>query len=301
MTPKWAPGLLQDLNLSELSVQPESLTRIFLREYPFEIAFASADTLKRHFPTVRALIANLIWQALYYHQMGVKKGYGKAHHAFWYKPLHATLERADLIDHRLTKEATETLFQIILARMVDEDRLFDFRQLGFSDEHVRQREIGAKYPQVILLIEKNTVAEGGIEVARHFGISWVVSGGVSRLVAVEFFCAALRRIYQGPVIVLVLGDFDPGGWLNGRIFLEHLARYGTPLTSGPHYLVRPELYTQEELDLFSRPLSSKDGRVEEWLAESGGINGQPRGIHADWLQPPERLHPSIEAILSQNV
>ena len=181
--------------------------------------------------------------------------------------------------------------------MVDHDRLFDFRHIGFTDKYAAEREIGAQHPQIILLIEKECLAEAGIEMARQLGLSWIVSGGVSRLVSVEFFCAALRQHYTGPVTVLVFGDFDPGGWLNGRVFPEHLARYQTTCNSGPHYLVRPELFTPEELHLFSRPLSQSDGRIDEWMTESGGIHGQPRGIHADWLQPPDRLLPAIQAHL----
>lgn len=49
--------------------------------------------------------------------------------------------------------------------------------------------------------------------------------------------------------------------------------------------------------LHARPLSPSNDRVDEWLAETGGIHGQPRGIHSDWLQPPERLLPLIAARL----
>ena len=96
---------------------------------------------------------------------------------------------------------------------------------------------------------------------------------------------------------MVLGDFDPGGWLTGHTFVVHLARYGVLCPRSPVFLVRPEVFTEEELRLFSRPLSAKDGRVEEWLAASGGIAGEARGIHADWLHPAERVLWALEASL----
>ena len=54
-------------------------------------------------------------------------------------------------------------------------------------------------------------------------------------------------------------------------------------------MVVPPVFTQEELDLFSRPLTAEDGRVDDFVAETGGIGGKQRGIHADWLRPVERL------------
>jgi len=181
--------------------------------------------------------------------------------------------------------------------MVYHDRLFDYGDLGFDDEFAHHREIGTRRPDIILVIEKDCVSGAGIEAARQLGLSWITTGGISRHVAVEFFCRSLHRVYQGPVIVIDFGDFDPGGWVAGHSFVNHLARYGTPSPAGPYYLTRPELYTEEELELFSRPLDSDDDRVADWLLKSGGIDGKPRGIHCDWLQPPERVVQALQAIL----
>ena len=298
VTTKWVPSVRSFLGLDDYTPQPEALTRWFLREYPFEIARASAELLKTHFSSARRLIANILWQALEFNRQGIDKGYGYTHHGFFYKPLHATLERAGLINERFTKQAAEELFQRILARMIEDDRLFDYRAFGFHDEHAHHREIGSLRPHIVLIIEKDCLTDAGIAAARHSGISWIVTGGVARLIGVEFFCAALHPVYQGPLTVINYGDFDPGGWLNGRVFVKHLQRYDTPCPEGPQYLVRPELFTQEEIDLFSRPLSHKDGRVDDWVAESGGINGQPRGIHADWLHPPERVQQALQSLIS---
>ena len=296
VAPRWVLAVQSGLGLHHYKPQPECLTRYFLREYPYEIVRASAEVLKREFPTARRLIANVIWQTLERIRQGLG-GYGKSYSGYFYQPLFALLERAGWINEKFDKAAAQELFQRILGRMVGDDQLLNYHDLGFQDEFTHLREFGNRDPHVILAIEKESLSEAGIQAARHCGLSWIVTGGVSRLVAVEFFLAALGHVYQGEVTVINLGDFDPGGWLNGRSFVKHLARYGTRCASGPHYLNRPELYTQEELDLFSRPLSSKDGQVEAWLAESGGIHGQPRGIHADWLQPPERVQQALQNLL----
>ncbi len=298
VAPARVEGLRHFLQLDRYQPQPESLTRLFLREYPFEIARAPAPVLQAHFPSPRHLIAALLWQTLERIRTGLGP-YGDDHPGYFYKPLYATLERAGFLTQQFSKSAAQELFQRVLSRMVRDDRLFDYRDLGFVDHFAHQREIGSIRPDILLVIERDCLTQAGIAAARQCGISWVVTAGIARVITVEFFCAALHQVYRGPVLVVDYGDFDPGGWLNGRVFVQHLDRYDTPCPKGPHYLVRPELYTQEEIDLFSRPLSSKDGRVEEWLAESGGIAGQARGIHADWLHPAERVHQALQNLLRQ--
>lgn len=296
VAPNWVLSVRVFLGLDQYQPQPESLTRYFLRDVPFEIAWAAANLLKLHFPTAGHLIANILWQTVERIRQGLPP-YGTSHHGYFYKPLHATLERAEFINDQLTKVAAERLYERILARMIRDDRLFNYHDLGFEDIFAQQREISASRPHIVLVIEKDSLSDSGIAAARHCGISWIITGGVARIVSVEFFCAALRQVYQGLIEVIDYGDFDPGGWLNGRTFVNHLSRYDTPCPKGPQFLIRPELFSEEELELFSRPLSSKDGRVDDWLSESGGIAGQPRGIHADWLQPPQRVQQALEALL----
>lgn len=292
----WRPRIWKFLGISSLQLMPEALTRNFLREYPFEIAWAPAEVLRQHFSSAAALIANLIWQALLYHRCGLTKGYGVSHRGFWYNPLDATLERAGFVEYRLSKEAVERCYHRLLAQMVDEDRLFTYQELGFSDVYATDREIGSR-PDVLLMIEKKDLAAQGIQVARQHGLSWMITGGVSRLVAAEFYSAALRQVYAGDVRLLVYGDFDPGGRLAGRSLVEHLRRFGVNSTHGPEFLIVPSVFHQQELELFSRPLTAEDGQVEDFLAETGGIDGKPRGIHADWLRPVERLAELVAAAL----
>lgn len=297
VTAAWTGKVLASLGLTSLQLLPESLTRVFLREFPFEIASAPKDVLQRHFRSAADLIANLIWQTLEYRRTGSSIKYGETHRGFWYRPLLATLERAGLIAHKSHKTGAELLYNDLLTRMVGDDRLFCYRDLGFSDALHRDREMGTRLPGVILLIEKEDLAEAGIAAARHFGLTWMVTGGISRLVSAEFFVYALQAVFTGAVRVLVFGDFDPGGRLAGHSYVHHLIRFGQSCPAGPEFLITPEVFTSEELRLFSRPLPASDGRVEEFMAETGGIGGQARGIHADWLQPPERLLEVVKARL----
>lgn len=66
-----------------------------------------------------------------------------------------------------------------------------------------------------------------------------------------------------------------------------MERYHTVCPDGPHFLTRPQLFTQEELELFSRPLNPANERIDDWLVEAGGIHGQP----------PERVFRALHDIL----
>jgi len=290
--PKWAGQVLEALGVLAFVPMPAALRRIWVRDFPFELCWAPAAVLRRYFPDVASLLANLIWQQLSYHRLGLNKGYGKCHRGFWYNPVEATVERLGL-----GSDGAEALLYRILGRWVDDDALFCYRDLGFDDAHGHLREIGSRLPGVVLVIEKTEVAQGGIAAARHFGISWVVTGGISKIVAAEFFAYALREVHAGDVRAFIFGDFDPGGRVNGRAVVAHLARFGVGCPKGAEFLIDASVFTEEELELFSRPLSAKNERVDGWLEETGGIHGQARGIHADWLQPPSRLIPLIEARL----
>jgi hypothetical protein len=297
LTRQREPHLLRQLGLSDgRNLQPymPALFRIFLREYPYELARAPAHVLSSQFSNPRHLIAQILWQAVSYRRHGIEAGYADTHRGFWYNPVRATLVRSGLWD-----ENCERLYAEILGKMIGTDRLFTYQDLGFQDVYAQFREIGSRYPDVILFIEKDSLAEIGKQVARTLGLSWLISGGISHLGSSEFFCAALRPLYQGPVRVLVYGDFDPGGRVAGLAFANHLERYQVACPASPQFLVVPQLFSAEELELFARPLSAKNERVDEWLAQTGGINGQPLGIHADWLRPAERVLNAVKALLER--
>ena len=57
----------------------------------------------------------------------------------------------------------------------------------------------------------------------------------------------------------------------------------------------------EEQNLYSRAIPANTptavGRIARWLREGGGVQGQARGIHANWLQPFERVQARLAELL----
>jgi len=138
VTPQWVGPVRAFLGLDQYQPQPECLTRYFVREFPFEIVRAAGDLLRLHFSSPRTLIANLLWQTLERIRQGLPP-YGTTHHGYFYNPLHATLERAGFINEQFTKDAAEELYGRILARMIRDDGLFCYRDLGFKDAFASER------------------------------------------------------------------------------------------------------------------------------------------------------------------
>ena len=266
-----------------------------LREYPVELATASAAYLKAHFREARILVANLIWQGLFYALQGTDKEYGRDHQGYFYMPVSSPLSRIGFmrLNDPLGKAKAEELFQRILAEMVGDHRLFTFAQLGFEDTGEARREIGSVHPRIVLVVEKKDLTKRARILARRYGISLLVTGGVPKLVEVEFFLRALGG--SGPLILLAYVDWDPGGYWVATTMVNHCLRYGVACAAPPQFLVRPEHFSAEELELYSRGLDAEDSRVINWVKATDGIAGQARGVYAEWLRPFAR----VEAVMDQ--
>lgn len=69
-------------------------------------------------------------------------------------------------------------------------------------------------------------------------------------------------------------------------------------------MVTPQCFSEVELEELSLPISAKTpqvrGKLKAWMAETQGINGQPRGIAADLLRPLERLLARIRELLQSD-
>ena len=76
---------------------------------------------------------------------------------------------------------------------------------------------------------------------------------------------------------------------------DHCLRYGVACAAPPQFLVRPEHFSAEELELYSRGLDTQDSRVINWVKATDGIAGQARGVYAEWLRPFAR----VEAVMDE--
>lgn len=250
-----------------------------LRDWPYTLAIASRKQLARDFVSGRQLIAHVVWQR--FRQACTRP---TSYRRLWYDEIAHVLVRAGFPDDG----GYETLQQL-MRTFVGEDRFWTFRGYGFKDPEPAMRRIGAQRPEVVLVAEKESLAERAFALAAEFGISCIVLSGQPSLLATEFFAWAIGL---PEVILLAYTDYDPGGWIVARSFAAQLARYDIRLQRPVEFLVRAELFTPEERELLAIPLStgspSWEEKARDWMAECGGVDGKPLAIHADHL-PVERL------------
>ena len=291
-------------NPDRLGDAPCLLTERNLREYPTELDVTSGPQLRKWFQTPRQALSNIIYQTVRYRQQGkVLDGYGTEHSGYLYKPVFSVMVRAGFwkseaalrMDLKLRAE-----FESVVNDLIGRDRLFTYQDLGFLDDPAR-RHIGDRRPEIVLVFEKTGFRGYAEELSRRYGVSYILTGGLPKLLESEFLAAALARVVRGPVRIIAFTDFDPGGWVVAEALAEQLLRYGAQIIAPGAYLVRAEGFTREELELFAFdcPMGNASAKTLalNWTKRSGGIDGKPRGMHANHFKPLERVATELEKYL----
>jgi len=278
-----------------------------LRDYPVELKVAAGDWLRSEFGNSRRLIANILWQVVLWRRQGRSEvqEYGREHRGFFYDPLRTPLHRAGFetalrhlpdfgLDEAdlLSFDPGYRIFQEVAGTLIGEDRLFTYQELGFEDPRPDLRSLGSRRPDRLLLAEKQSLARYTRQMGEELGISTLIMGGIPSLLSTEYFVQHLKGAGVEQIEVAAYGDFDPGGWIAAKSFVDQCERYALKVRS-LEYLVVPECFTQEELALHSMPIPVTspqiEGKIKAWLAESGGIEGRAESIGADHLKPLDRL------------
>ncbi len=298
--------LLQRLGLTGFDGLPFALPALQkhgLRDFPCELASASAQQLRGWFQHPRRLIANLAWQTVRLGQRGQRPEYGREHRGYWYVPVVPALYRAGFIKRPLRayedRDELVVLYRQVLADLVGDAGLFTYFELGFDDPG--GRVLGDRRPEIVVLVEKVSLRPYAEKLQQQFGVSFLVMGGMSKLQEVEFLVRDLRDRGVGPIRIVAFVDFDPSGWQVASSFRGHLQRYGQQVVGGIDYLVVPQCFSAEEIELYALPCPAPNAAArtqrDRWLAESGGIGGRPLGIYANQLKPYERVAGRLAELL----
>ncbi len=286
-------------NPDHLLPHTPALWRDGLRDYPAEIAEASAEQLKAWFPTARRLIANLIFQVLRYRQLGIQREYEDTHRGFWYEPVASTLYRAGfVVDIRDPSDPLRQLYERILEQLVGDDRLFTYRQFGFRD--LGQRHIGDRRPEVLLMVEKESLSHFLPEIHQRFGISTIITGGAPRLIYTEYLADELRALGK-PILLLAFVDYDPAGWANADGLERQLRQAGVPLVGPVQFVLRAQDFTPRELEMKARPCPTQTPHLKtltrKWVERTGGIGGKALAMYCNVFKPVQRVLDRLEEML----
>lgn len=92
--------------------------------------------------------------------------------------------------------------------------------------------------------------------------------------------------------VVAYVDYDVGGWILGQAAADQLGDRGLRIT-GFDYLLRENCFTPEEKRLHSHPCAmggpSAKTKARQWVERGGGLDGEPRGIFASYVEPYARV------------
>jgi len=298
-------------NLVHLEPRCEALYGNYqLREWPFPLVEAPAEFLRTTFASARQLIAHLIYQRLRYIQAGDSREWSDSYRGFWYEWLKGCLHRAGFLDDvelewqppeepepvlRRGAGQAEMLYDLtfrIFSYFVLDYELFTFREFGFRAPHPEFRIIGTTRPEILLVCEKSEFAEWGTRLAQEFGFSLRLLSGQPSALMSEFMAADLKARVTGPIRILAYVDYDVGGWILARALAKQLERHGIEVEEVV-FFIDNNAFSAEEKRLHAHPLPAGSPadrtKSKAWFAETKGVDGRPRGLHADHIQPYERL------------
>lgn len=274
-----------------------ALRRLGIRRWPVRLSEASGAFLVSEFGLdPERLVANLLAQTVESRRRGEAISDGRTHRGYYYTPVRPALQRSgcmllELYPKKprvpLEAQAAYSLMCTVCTHVVGEARLFTYRDLGFRALHPEYRLVGARHPEVLLFVEKETLLDRARTVCRERGVSGFISGGLPPLIGAEDLAGRLLAGGIDEVLIASLCDFDPVGYDLPQIHADHLARYGVGCRDILR-LVTPDRFSAEERRRLAVPIRTGGppnwrARVRGWLERTGGVEGRALALHADHL------------------
>ena len=291
--------------------------RIRAKEYPyvdgnlrtawyryFEPLYVGKDLLEsdvgEDIDAVKLLMPEVLQDLLKVEEPGIRRGMRDLQELFsggGRKGLSGAVRRAY---ERVDKAARERYITNTMTGAFDAfvlKGIFQFkRDFGFVDPRESFRIIGQSRPRVIFFTEKEGLWWLCTYMAKKHKITAVASQGEPSLLAMEYLVEKLKRLRVKSVEVGAFTDYDPWGFLIAENFAEKLGEgvfFGkenvalTRLNGSQADLAK--LFTKAELERGKRDLTMysqyKQTQVRDWMNKTGGINGEPFGIHVDLAKP----------------
>ena len=279
------------------------LETLGIRPFEQDIRSMTGPELVRHFGAARGgrlvttrLLRNLIYQVWGRIRRGEEPVIKGNVRSLWYRFVKPTVLRVPELDRNC--QAPDSATSRVLAELVEEHRLFDYEDFGFTDAAWRNRAVGLLRPHVLMFAEKTAHVRLLARVQRQVGASFVALGGAPGACTSEYTAKELMAAMPGGpeagVALVGLVDYDPAGAIIARAFADQLRSFGLQVASLTCPL-RPALYSAAELAAARLP--QKDGaRCRTWLAVGGGPPGAAWGLSVESL--PERR---LEALMRDTV
>jgi len=290
-------GLASLDRIAEGNPVHDAMRALGLRDWPAPLMDLSRDQIRSWVADdEKTLTANVVWETYRLRLRGQNPDYGRDQRGFYYLPVIPILNHAGFLSASPAwlgyDDPHFKLLERVLAELVGERALLEYRDLGFDEPTLETRRLGSHHPEVLLVLEKHSVEREAMEVARRFGVSVVVLGGQPTWILTEALARMLRPAVPGCVRIIAYVDFDPWGWVIIDSIVRQLARYDvTAEVAG--YLVRPSRFTRREIASLAQAIPAPDAatrtKIRDWLRRSGGVHGKGMRLYADFLRDVPRL------------
>jgi len=235
-------------------------------------------------------------------------GYNRSLRGFWYATVKPALDKLGLLTEKdqteegLTKwDGKLSLYMADLVR----DGLLTYLDLKIIDTSRQRGTPGpgyatvsheafsyqtniAPHPNIILCTEKDTAYNIIADMARLLGCSCISGKGQNALGAMEDL---LRGIGPdaGDIYILSMTDYDPSGYYIANTF-EKQARdllralgFKLPGVEIERIGIFPDQLTAQEIE--ANKYTPKPANRAKWFKQTGGIDGEPKGLELDALTP----------------
>lgn len=154
----------------------------------------------------RRLAKNIIWQTWRWIMKGIREPFDGNIRSFWYEVKNA-LGGDDILD------ADDVgMFYDTLREMIEDRRLFRYKDFGFMDMNSPFHGVGKQRPEIILGVEKAGLANMARSLALEAGASHICTRGEPAALTIEYFTDNLKAaIGEKEVTVFVMTDLNPSG------------------------------------------------------------------------------------------
>ena len=225
------------------------------------------------------MIRNLIWQDYRRVQSETLEPFHGNIRSYWYARVKPVLSRAE--------EASDSAkYHMMIDQFVTmalHNRLFNYRDLGFSDENATNRRLGNWNRHVFLVAEKVGHYPLLEEIWADYDVTVFSFGGQPSALSTEYFLNELEESgfdTRQDVPLFTIVDYDPSGDIIAESFIFQMKRFGY---KGSFYridLFHPSRLTRDQIRLNKYTLSKKKSerkKNRKWAAKTRGL--EPYGFN----------------------
>jgi len=202
----------------------------------------------------RMVFRNLIFQKYTWIKAGIEPKIEGNIRSFWYE-----VKRTLAHDFDMWKASDIHIFYDSLQTLIEEDKLFKYRDFGFMDMGESYRKLGADRPEVILMVEKRGLSRFIQKVAGGLGASSISLQGEPSSLSLEYFAAELKQVIGNKSLeILSVTDLDPAGYSIQRNLVAGLEQQGLKV-SKVLKIVSPAMFPEaDEVEYMGYPVVKSD-------------------------------------------